>query len=152
MIENSGEIPEVTLHESLYFLVEDEEGPGLQVKEGDMVVLRQAVVQRYRSIILRDLDPDNRDRSIYRGLARCVANWERLQKFCSGQDIDHSAILDEAAVALKEFFCNEINDVKSGKRASCVNCCQEEIEKLAESLSLSSGDLPEGWQELCPPR
>ena len=68
VVLHSGEIPEVTFHESLYYLTEDAEGPGLQTKNDDVFPLKQAVVKRYRVIILRDLDPGNRDKRIYRGL------------------------------------------------------------------------------------
>jgi hypothetical protein len=67
VVQHSGEIPEVTLHESLYYLSEDDEGPGLQVKPDDVFPLKLAVVKRYRTIILRDLAPGNRDKRIYRG-------------------------------------------------------------------------------------
>ena len=149
VILHSGEIPEVTYHESLYFLTEDAEGPCLKLNFDDILSLKQAVVKRYRVIILRDLDPQNRDKSLYRGLARCLANWKRMEKFCAMEKIDSSAIRIETADALIIFLCNEIADVRSGGRSSSVNCCQAEIEELAQLLRLSAGDLPEGWQKLC---
>ena len=149
MIVHSGEIPEVTLQSSLHYLTEDPEGPGLELNGDDIIPLKQAVVERYRAIILRDLDPGNRDKRIYRGLARCRVNWQRLRKFCAGENIDFAGIQAEAAEALQYFLQQEVLDVKGGKRFSCINCSREDIYSLSESLGLSSADLPQGWQELC---
>ena len=150
VVFHSGEIPEVTYHESLYYLTEDAEGPGLQLNFDDIIPLKQAVVKRYRTIILRDLDSENRDESIYRGLARCSANWQRLEKFCTREKMDFSVMRAETAEALTRFLCDEVSDVQSGSRSSCINCCQAEIEELAISLGVFLDDLPEGWRELCP--
>jgi len=150
VVRHSGEIPEVTFHESLSYLTEDADGPGLQMKNVDAFPLKQAGVKRYRVIILRDLDPGNRDKRIYRGLARCVANWQRLLKFCTREGIDFQAIRNEAADALQKFLDTEVTDVKSKKRSSCINCCQAEVEELVKSLGISLNELPKGWQDLCP--
>jgi hypothetical protein len=150
IVLHSGEIPEVTYHGSLYYLGEDPTGPGLLLNSDDTSLLKQAVVKRYRAIILRDIDPENRDKRIYRGLARCIANWQRLLKFCAKEKLDFQIIQNEAATALKEFLNNEIDDVLNGDRSSCINCSAKEIETLINSLGLSMVDLPERWQELCP--
>ena len=150
VIQRSGEIPEVTFHESLYYLTEDTEGPGLSLNSNDIIPLKLAVVKRYREIILRDLNPENRDKSIYRGLARCSANWQRLLKFCSREKLELLEIRPEVARSLQDFLQQEIVDVQSGNRSSSINTSQTEIEDLAISLGLLADDLPEGWQELCP--
>ena len=150
IVRHSGEIPEVAYHGSLYYLTEDSDGPGLLLNSDDIFPLKQAVVKRYRAIILRDIDPENRDKRIYRGLARCLANWQRFLKFCAREKIDYLVIQNEAAPALKEFLKNEIDDVVNSSRSSCINCSAKEIETLVNSLGLSVVDLPEGWQELCP--
>ena len=149
MILHAGEIPEVTLQSSIYYLTEDPDGPGLGLTEEDMLPLKQAVVTRYRAIIIRDLDPGNRDRSIYRGLARCAANWQRLLKFCARENLELGAIRAETAEELQHFLQQEVLDVASGKRLSSINCSQAEIFGLAESLGVSAADLPQGWQDLC---
>jgi len=150
VVQHSGEIPEVTFHESLYYLTEDVEGPGLELNADDLLPLKQAVVKRYRAIILRDLEPGNRDKRIYRGLARCAANWQRLLKFCSRENMDLAPIQAETAKGLQAFLQQEMLDVESKKRSSCVNCSYTEIENLAKSLGIVSDDLPEGWQKVCP--
>lgn len=149
VVENSGEIPEVTLYESLYHLSEDPDGPSLKLDAEDIIPLKQAVFRRYRAIILRDLDPGNRDKRIYRGLARCNANWQRLQRFCLRENMDYGPIRDETAGALVQFLENEIRDVQSSRRSSCINCSLQEIEILVHSLGVSQDNLPEGWQDLC---
>lgn len=150
VVLHSGEIPEVTFHEALYHLTEDPDGPCLILEAEDLLPLKYAVVARYRAIILRDLDPENRNKGFYRGLARCSVNWKRMEEFCARERIDFSVIRIETADALKEFLNNELGDVQSGRCNSCINCSDKEIEELAESLGFSVGDLSEGWQELCP--
>lgn len=150
MVLHSGEIPEIVLHSCLYYLTEDPDGPGLELNADEILPLKQAVVKRYREIIIRDLEPKNRDKGIYRGLGRCAVNWQRLLKFCSRESLDLTAARTETAAALQRFLQQEMGDVHSKKRSSSINCSQTEIEKLADSLGISSADLPEGWQQLCP--
>ena len=64
--------------------------------------------------------------------------------------MDFSVMRFEIAEALTRFLCNEVSDVQSGSRSSCINCSQAEIEELAISLGVSLDDLPERWRELCP--
>jgi hypothetical protein len=148
-VQHSGEIPEITLHSSLYYLAEDPEGPGLELEADEIFFLKQAVIKRYREIILRDLEPENRDKSIYRGLARCAVNWQRLLKFCSREHFNFAALQAETAEALQKFLQQELVDVQSKKRSSSVNCPQEEVSNLAVSLGILPAELPDGWQELC---
>jgi hypothetical protein len=149
MIEHSGEIPEVALHSSLYYLTEDPDGPALKLGDEDMDVLKQAVVRRYRTIIKRDLNPQNRDKRMYRGLARCSVNWQRLVKFCLREKIDFEPYQDETAEALQAFLEQELADVQSGNRSSCINCCSGEVKNLAGLLNLSPADFPADWHKLC---
>jgi hypothetical protein len=150
LVLHSGEIPEISLHSSLYYLTGDPEGPRLELNGEEILPLKEAVVKRYRLIILRDLDPLNRDKRIYRGMARCAANWQRLRKYCSRESLDYTALQCETATALQNFLRREVFDVGSGKRTSSINCSQAEIASLAVSLGIPPADLPDGWQKLCP--
>jgi len=150
IVETSGEIPEVAMHSSIYYLTEDPDGPTLQLDSEDILPLKQAVVKRYRAIILRDLDPGNRDKGIYRGLARCAQNWQRLLKFCAREKIAVGACRVETAGALQRFLQQEIADIEGCIRTSSINCSSEVVENLAGSLGLAVADLPEGWRMLCP--
>jgi len=150
IVETSGEIPEVAMHSSIYYLTEDPDGPALQLDSEDILLLKQAVAKRYRAIILRDLDPGNRDKGIYRGLARCAHNWQRLLKFCAREKIAFGAYRVKTAEALQRFLLQEIADTESGIRTSSINCSSEVVENLAGSLGLAVADLPQGWRMLCP--
>jgi len=142
LIIHSGEIPEIAYHGSIYYLTEDPEGTHLALEPQDLVALEKAVVQRYRTIILRDITPENRDKSIYRGLKRCAVNWKRLVAFSTKKAIDISSIRREVAEALKAFLAQESIDVSSGKRESCINCPKSTLIELASDLGLLREDLP----------
>ena len=43
MVLHSGEIPEIALHSSLYYLTEDPDGPGLELNADEILPLKQAV-------------------------------------------------------------------------------------------------------------
>jgi hypothetical protein len=142
LILHSGEVPEVAYYGSIHYLTEDPEGPLLNIEQRDIISLEEAAVQRYRTIILRDLTPENRDRSIYRGLKRCAANWKRLVNFSDKISIDISSIRKEVIDALKDFLSQEIMDVSSGKRKTCINCSYSVLTEFTYGLGLSRDDLP----------
>ncbi|MDL1958411.1 MAG: hypothetical protein LWX01_05935 [Deltaproteobacteria bacterium] len=149
LILHSGEIPEVAYYSSVHYLTEDPEGPLLNIKPRDLTSLEEAVVRRYRTIILRDLMPENRDKSIYRGLKRCAANWKRLVNFSDKRNIKISYIRIKVAEALRDFLIQEIMDVSSGKRKTCVNCSYSVLLELAYGLGLSKNDIPARVKMLC---
>jgi hypothetical protein len=106
-IRHSGEMPEVAFHTSLHYLQEDPEGPRLTVTPEDMQPLKEAVEMRYKRIVMRDLNPRYRDRSIYRGLARAIANWQRLVRFCQREKRDIALHRQDVATALVAFLTIE---------------------------------------------
>jgi hypothetical protein len=148
LIRNSGEIPEVALHGSLYYLTDDPEGPGLDLDPRDVDLLAEQALARYQEIIHRDLDPRNRDQSMYRGLARAAVNWNRLVRFCRKMNWDVEQLRGEFAAALQLFLARESVDVHAG-RSSSVNCTAAVLADFAASLGLAEADMPSGWQELC---
>jgi len=147
--QDGGEIPEVAMHGAIYFLTEDDDGPGLELRKRDLDLLKQAVVERYRVIIRRDLDPANRDARHFRGMARCVANWQRLSGFCCREGLDPTGLKTEIGAALRGFLEGEDRDVRQQRRASCLNCTAEELAWLADALGLREKSLPPGWRKLC---
>jgi len=149
IVRHSGEIPEVALHSSIYYLTQDSGGPTISLDAEDLDQLKGAVLERYQEIIFRDLEPDNRDKGLYRGLARCLANWGRFSKFCRQEGREVDRIRSEVAEALRRFIDRELRDVQSGSRTSCINCSADELIQLAAALYLSEEDLPDGWQCLC---
>lgn len=148
-IHHSGEMPEVALHTALYYLQEDPEGPRLKVTPEDMQPLIDAVEKRYQRIVMRDLNPRYRDRSIYRGLARAIANWHRWVRFCERENRDVAVHRQDVAAALIAFLAVEIADVASGRKPSSVNCSPAELAAFARALELAPSRMPEDWQTIC---
>ena len=151
IIKHSGEIPEVAFHGSLYYLTEDPDGPGLEISRADMAGLEEMVVARYRTILLRDLDPENRDKRIYRGLARCAANWRRLRNFARGKEINIEPVRAEAAQKLLHFLGLLARERKNGSRSFTINCSARTLFELAEDFGLERELLPEDVEQFCRP-
>jgi hypothetical protein len=152
IVRHSGEIPEIAFHASLYYLGEDPAGPQLMLTEAELGALRQQVVARYREILLRDLNPENREAPIYRGLKRCIFNWKRLGKFCERQAMTAEDIRQETGEALRRFLLQEAGEVKAGLRQSCLNCTKEELAAFAGEIGLLPEQIPEGIEGLCCPQ
>ncbi len=152
ILAHAGEIPEVAYHGSLYYLTEDPEGPRLALDHTDLLPLKQAVYDRYRKIILRDCDPRLRDKPVYRGLARCLANWQRFARFCRKEGFDPAPVRAETARALVAFLHREAAEVRQGVRSSSVNCSAAELAGLMAELGIAGSSLPEDWELLCPER
>lgn len=150
IVRNSGEIPEIVLHASLYFLTEDEAGPLFALQDDELEILYRAALARAREIVLRDLDPRNRDLRIYRGVARSMVNWQRLQKFCGRINRQCPGFREQVAEALLAYLDNELREVRAGKCISSVNCSASDLEAFCRELSLKMSALPEGWASLCP--
>lgn len=148
IIENGGEMPEVTLHSCLYFLSKDPEGPRCTFADHDLHRLRQAVVEGYRKIIIRDLTPENRGKGHYRGLARSAINWRRLSRYCLREGFDPSRVAAEVCDLLERFMVVEEADVRMGDRTSCINCSTMELLTLCGEVGLDPSRLPKGWQGL----
>jgi hypothetical protein len=149
ILRNSGEIPEIALHSSLYYLEEDDEGPQVKLRNDELHLLYDATLARAQEIVLRDLDPDNRGLSIYRGPARSIANWQRLQSLCNRIDRTCPGFNETVLNALVIFMQRELEDIQQSIRTSSVNCTAEEIRLFCEELATDPGVLPEGWSCLC---
>lgn len=152
ILRDSGEIPEIAYHAALHYLQEDPAGPALILDERDLARLRESVLARYRGIMLRDLDPGNREKRIYRGVARSKANWRRCRDFCRRQGLDEAIgpLRREIGEALRSFLIRELADVEDGASSS-INCCRGDLEAFVAELGLAEADLPGGWQRICPP-
>jgi hypothetical protein len=139
LLRDSGELPEIAYHSSLYYLTEDQDGPSLILREDELRLLQEAALERCREIVLRDLLPENRDLSLYRGLRRSIFNWRRYGTFC--QRIDQrqdDAFKERVAQALVRFIRQEAADVEEGYRESSVNCTTEDLLVFAEEVGVSS--------------
>lgn len=150
IIEDGGEMPEVTYHGSLYYLTKDPDGPGLTLSFEDLLRLKMAVVERYRRIIIRDILVENREKGIYRGLARCAANWDRVVRFCQKEKFDLGTMADEVRAGLKRFFKTEVHDVITLGKQTSVNCSPDTLTDLFNNVGLDSTELPKEWKTLAP--
>ena len=150
ILRDSGEIPEIAFHSSLHYLTEDDEGPAMVLTCEELELLQDAALFRYREIVLRDLDPANRDLSLYRGVCRTIYNWQRMQDFCNRIGRNASSFKKTVSQALVDFLARELVDVKNGNRNSSVNCTVQQLLDLAAMLDVSADSLPAGWQGLCP--
>ncbi|MDO5674244.1 MAG: hypothetical protein Q4G66_04915 [bacterium] len=149
LVRHSGEIPEVALHSSLYYLQEDEEGPQLRLTAEEQQLLEQAAAERYEEIIRRDLNLANRDLRLFRGLRRAEENWQRYARFCEKNHIDVQPFKVEAGRALGHYLRQESGEVGRGERKSSVNCPAATVQALVKALELRQDALPAGWQDLC---
>ena len=148
-VRHSGEIPEIALHSAFYYLTDDQQGPQLDLTAEISRKLVQAAELRYREIVLRDLIPDNRETSGYRGVKRSIANWDRFEVFCERQNVDSTGFRHEAAAALLVFLTEEVVDVERQKRRSSINCSFEELINFADRLGLVNSVLPASIRGLC---
>lgn len=148
MIRDGGEMPVVAYNSALYYLQEDEDGPQLALTGADVSPLKDAVVQRFRTIILRDLQPENRQKSIYRGVERSCANWFRLLAYCQQEAIPIPAIRREAAEALGAFLQVELQEVRERGGRSGLNCTWQRLQEYAESLDVELDEAVQGWRNL----
>lgn len=151
ILRDSGELPEISYHSTLHYLTADQDGPRLVLTENEHKLLQKAAMVRCKDIVLRDLDPDNRDLSIYRGPRRSIHNWRRYRAFCQriGWRRD-DAFRENVAQALTRFIRREAADVREGRRTSSINCAVEELVAFAEQIRVTADALATGWQELCP--
>jgi len=149
LVRNSGEIPEVALHASFHYLSEDADGPGLVLTEEEKGGLHQAALARYEEIILRDLDPANRDLSLFRGIRRANHNWYRYSRFCEQIGHNYAVFIQQAAQSLRTYLEREVTEVTSGKRSPSVNCNREVLLTFALALGGAPETMPEGWERVC---
>lgn len=151
LVRHSGEIPEVALHASLHYLGEDAEGPHLVLTQEEIEHLQQAAVARYEEIILRDLDPGNRTRSLFRGIRRANHNWYRYVRFCERIPRSVDAFQQRTAKALLDYLHLEQAELKAGTHQASINCTAEALLTFALGLGLAAASLPQGWEALCEP-
>jgi len=150
IVRHSGEIPEIALYSTLYYLSEDPDGPHILLNNEELAALQDGALKRSREIVLRDLDPANRDLSLYRGVKRSLYNWHRHQAFCERICRNNDGFKEVVRAALLAFLRQELEDVGSGNRTSSTNCTAEELTEFAGELDCNLEDLPLGWHKLCP--
>jgi hypothetical protein len=129
LVHDSGEMPEVGLHASLYWLEKDEEGPQLRLNNEQKGKLVAAATSRYEEIILRDLLPENRSKPHYRGLKRSLYNWQRFLEFSARWDVDETEIRQQIKCALESRFA-----VMVAEGEGELECSAVELSSFAQEL------------------
>ena len=145
-VRDSGEIPEIAYHSSIYYLTSDENGPCLQLSDDEIDRLLDAAKERYRDIILRDMKPENRGKSLYRGLKRSMENWRRFMVFHERYQVELLVLQREAATALQAFLASEIAD--GIFPSAWINCSLQELLAFARDVGLLRHELPENIDRL----
>lgn len=150
LVRHSGETPEIALYSALHYLTEAEDGPRLSLTGEQFSLLKEAAGERYREIVLRDLQPENRDKTIYRGVKRAMVNFRRYECFCRRQSFDGQDFKKEVAASLLIFLATECVEVARGGRSSSINCSFPELNTFAQEIGLVEGRLPRHIEAICP--
>jgi len=151
IVRNSGEIPEITFHSSLYYLTEDCDGPGLMLDEEELARLKNAAVLRYQEIILRDISVENFHKTIYRGVRRTLYNWQRWKAFTLRQSIDCGTFQETAAQALLHFLEEGVSAAGRILPENFINCSADQLIALGEELGIMPEQFPSNITRFCLP-
>lgn len=149
IVRNSGEIPEITFHESCYYLTEDKDGPALQLTEEELTALKEAALKRYHEIILRDITIENFHKTIYRGVRRTLYNWQRCQMFIKRQSVPDDTFRETAARAFILFLEQGVAEAGKALPENFLNCTVQELLELSEALGVSNEQLPPDLARFC---
>lgn len=142
VVRHSGEIPEIAFHSSLHYLTESPDGPKIILEDQQTQVLKEAAAERYREIVLRDLQHENCSSSSYRGIRRSIANFQRYRDFCRRQQFVDAGFNGEVAGSLLIFLAVEQVRVRKQGRESVVNCSFKELNAFAKVVGLVDDELP----------
>lgn len=149
VVRHSGEMPEVAYHSALFFLTRDEEGPRLALQENEHMFLKEAAAERYREIVLRDLQAENRGTPAYRGIQRSIHNYRRFKQFCVREGLDMGRFVEKVSVSLQLILEIEAQERAEGLQSSAMNCTFAELSEFADELGLDHGMLSEELANLC---
>ena len=149
IVRNSGEIPEITYHASLYHLQKDPLGPGIELTKGQKEFLKEAAVERYHEIILRDIQIENFHKTIYRGVRRTIYNWHRYQAFCARQGLECRKFRKTVSTALLLFL--EQGKVAAGLDLpeQFLNCKFDVLLQFAKELHINEEKFPDDILGYC---
>jgi hypothetical protein len=134
IVRYSGETPEIAYNSAIYFLTRAVDGPGIILEPGQVSRLKQAAVDRYEEIVLRDLYHENVGKSIYRGVARSICNFQRLSQFSIRQDLNKEEIKGRASTLFATFLEIEFDRISQQKGGTIINCSFSELESFAVTL------------------
>lgn len=149
LVRHSGEIPEVALHSSLHYLCNDADGPQMQLSLQEMRALEAGVIARYQEIILRDLNVENRNLPLFRGIRRARHNWYRFVRFSETIGLSVAEFRDQSAAALLRYLQITGEEGMGNNDTPAVNCLAETLLSFVIALGLDEAQLPENWPCLC---
>ncbi|MCA1989220.1 MAG: hypothetical protein LDL07_08755 [Desulfarculus sp.] len=139
LIETSGEMPEVALHESLHHLGE--------VSPAELDCLRGAVIRAYLRLLGRDLDHANLGQPHFRGLERAWQNWLRLGGFLDRLGWNWPlGLADQVRQALARHLDAEAAALAAGRNHATAN--PEAVTGLAQALGLDLTPWREALENL----
>lgn len=140
VVRHSGETPEIAYNSAIYYLTRAKDGPHVCLTEQQINLLKDAAVDRYTEIVLRDLQHVNCSKSIYRGIGRSIINYRRFCMFCVRQHMEVTQVRSQAAEALQIFIDTEIYHILHLGRSPIINCTFEELQNYAVELGVALGD------------
>lgn len=149
IVRNSGEIPEITYHASLYYLENDPHGPGVTLNKAEKRYLKEAAVARYREIVLRDLQIENFSKTIYRGVRRTIYNWHRYQAFCARQELESGSFQVTVSEALVDFLQQGCLAAGKGLPVQFLNCTLEELVQFMDDIGIKRTMVPGDLSRHC---
>lgn len=150
IVRYSGEIPEIAYNSAIYFLTRADDGPSVCLTEENLNLLKQAAVDRYEEIILRDLLHENVGTSAYRGVARSICNYHRFTQFCQRQDLSVETLRIMAGQAYLEFLHIESERLADRNYRSVINCSFPELSRFAQVLKIPFYPEASTLESFCP--
>ncbi len=150
IVRYSGETPEIAYNSAIYYLCRAKDGPHLSLDDEQIELLKNAAVDRYTEIVLRDLQHANCTKSIYRGLGRSIINYRRFCMFCTRQQLEVARVRSQAAEALLVFLETEIKQLQNENRPSIINCTYRKLQAYAVELGVELGSWCEELEKHCP--
>ena len=149
LVRHSGETPEIALHAAIYYITRAKDGPRVTLNSEQFNRLRDAAVERFSEIILRDLQHANSSSKTYRGIRRSIINFRRFCTFCERQRVDPGEVRRQAANALHVFLAKELVEIHCEKRPSILNCSHSELQFFAAELGVDLLDKFAGIEAFC---
>ncbi len=136
IVRYSGEIPEIAYNSAVYFLTRASDGPQITLSSVHFNRLKQAAVDRYEEIILRDLLHENVGKPLYRGIVRSICNYDRFTQFCRRQDLSAETLRIVAGQVLSEFLQTEFEQFATKNYNPVINCSFSDLTDFAQTLGL----------------
>jgi len=149
LVRHSGELPEIAFQSALYCLTEDPEGPRLQLHPEEIHSLREAAIDRYQEILLRDLCYEKRRLTIYRGVKRAIFNWQRLVDFCRRENRACHNFREPIGKAFLILLQQSAQAVGQADLALVFNCTFDDLSLFAQELEIRPDQIPEALRQMC---